>query len=360
MASYYTDTRVRCNFLDSENVAYEVVPTIASLTITATRYDGAGNSEVWTIDKDTVNRFEVDTGVLYLNFFGSERVSQYPFGTITIETTEEDEFQSPHDITIDLTSSGTTRVWSSNLDTDASDGLNYTPIGIIEADSDLIFNGTGSAAAVDSGGSIEANTIQITDASQNVTLNNATTLHTGIALVVGTLGINDVVTIGSEFAAAALSTFAAGPAASIVVQNAGFINTGGHAMPPIEINANTAINDGCTITSVTCGTDGITVTWEEGETFTITALAAANWNGAAGSLNAFRSSVPGTQYTIDIPNAETMEYMNPQDCVLTGFEITVDDGTSADGGNNEGWIFPEGMKSKKLYKMHKIHRLIYA
>jgi hypothetical protein len=33
--------------------------------------------------------------------------------------------------------------------------------------------------------------------------------------------------------------------------------------------------------------------------------------------------------------------MNPQDCNVTGFTITADDGTSQSGGNNDGWDFPD-------------------
>ena len=66
-----------------------------------------------------------------------------------------------------------------------------------------------------------------------------------------------------------------------------------------------------------------------------------DWDGGIGNLNEFRSTIPGNQYTLDIPNALTLQYVNPQDSALLGFQIDVSDGTSVDSGNNDAnWIWP--------------------
>jgi hypothetical protein len=85
--------------------------------------------------------------------------------------------------------------------------------------------------------------------------------------------------------------------------------------------------------------DGKTYTWQAGKTFTPLALAAADWSGSASTTTKFVSSSPATQYTIAIPDALTLSWMEPTDCAVTGYTITATDGTSIDGGNNSGWVF---------------------
>ena len=90
-------------------------------------------------------------------------------------------------------------------------------------------------------------------------------------------------------------------------------------------------------------TPGETFTVPAGDTVIVLNLDASDWSGTVGALVAFRSSIPGTQYTINIPADIALEYMNPQDCVITGGTITQTDST--DGGNNVGWDFPAAQSS---------------
>lgn len=120
------------------------------------------------------------------------------------------------------------------------------------------------------------------------------------------------------------------------------VTTNGKALPQCTFNATFLINDSCTIARLIFGVDGITGTFEAGQTFTITNLAAANWSGAAGLLNRFQSFIPGVQYTLAIPNAAVLSYVNPQDSNLSAaFQLDCRDGTSVNGGNNDvDWLFP--------------------
>jgi hypothetical protein len=113
----------------------------------------------------------------------------------------------------------------------------------------------------------------------------------------------------------------------------------GDTAPSTIFLNNGYLDSGYSLTRLTL-TDGKTYTWQAGKTFAVINLAAADWTGSSPTRTAFRSNSTGTQYTIGLPNAATLEWMNPQDCKLTGYSITVSDGTSLDGGNNTGWIFP--------------------
>jgi hypothetical protein len=119
------------------------------------------------------------------------------------------------------------------------------------------------------------------------------------------------------------------------------ITTNGKALPQLTTTNNATINDGCTIARL-IPADGKTLTLEAGETFAVSAYTSGDWNGTAGNLVKWVSSSPGTAYTIAIPSAITASYNNPTDFTASGYTITAIDGTSLDGGNNTGWIFPTG------------------
>jgi hypothetical protein len=201
-----------------------------------------------------------------------------------------------------------------------------------------------------------ANTVTCADAL-TLAANGDLTLTTGtlnLAIFNLTVGgdtyVNGVSTLNAtgstcsfagNYTTAVASTVTINPATNYTFTAVTAIVTNGITLPSCTFNDDFTISDTCIITSLIIGVDGITGTFEAGNIFTITLLAAADWDGALGALNAFRSTIPGTQYTLAIPNALTLQYMNPQDSALLGFQITVDDGTSVDGGNNDAnWIWP--------------------
>lgn len=167
----------------------------------------------------------------------------------------------------------------------------------------------------------------------------------------GTTAINGTSTLNAtastcsfagNYTTAAGATVTLNAATNYTFTAAAIVTTNGIALPQCTFNAAFSINDSCTISRLIWGIDGITGTFEATQTFTLTNLAAASWNGSAGLLNAVRSSIPGTQFTLAIPNIVTLQYINPRDADLAGgFQITVNDGTSVDGGNNDvNWIWP--------------------
>jgi hypothetical protein len=88
---------------------------------------------------------------------------------------------------------------------------------------------------------------------------------------------------------------------------------------------------------------GSTITWTTGTNiWTIPAYTANDWGGDASADVAWRSSTPGTQYRILAPAGVVVSNMNPQDNLNSGTDINAMDGTSRDGGNNIGWLFPAG------------------
>jgi hypothetical protein len=202
-----------------------------------------------------------------------------------------------------------------------------------------------------------ANTVTLADAlilaaAGDLTLTAGTlNLSTFNLTVGGNTAVNGTSTLNAtastcsfagNYTTAAGSTITINAATNYTFTAAAIVTTNGKALPQCTFNAAFSLNDSCTITRLIWGVDGITGTFEATQTFTLTNLAAANLSGAAGLLNAFRSSVPGTQYTLAIPNIVTLQYVNPQDADLAGgFQITVNDGTSLNGGNNDvNWIWP--------------------
>jgi len=96
----------------------------------------------------------------------------------------------------------------------------------------------------------------------------------------------------------------------------------------------------------TSGVTG-TITIEAGATLTLSNLTNTDLNGVAGALTQWKSSSSGTQFNLIIPDEIILIYQNPQDCNSSDI-ITVDDGTSVDGGNNVNWIFPDVTDDKIL------------
>jgi fibronectin-binding autotransporter adhesin len=217
-----------------------------------------------------------------------------------------------------------------------------------------LFTITGTSTITSNGKSFYDLTINA-PAATVVFADNITLASGGdLTITAGTLNMSgDTVTVGSDITVNSAATLTIDATSAFVVLGNGVISTGGKSFPQTTINGNTAINGGNTIARLIYGTDGKTITWQSGQTFTISNLTAANWNGADGNLNAFRSSTPGTQYALAIPGAVTLEYMNPQDCAVTGYEITANDGTSVNGGNNSGWLFPARRAGGWRQKMGK-------
>lgn len=197
-----------------------------------------------------------------------------------------------------------------------------------------------------------AKTITMVDAISIVsafTLTAGTlTTATFAVTVVGNVQINGTSTLtasgstctfGGDYTTVAGSTITINAATNYTfTKNGAIVTTNGKALPQCTFNANFTINDSCTITRLIRGVDGFTGTFEAGQTFTISNLAAANWSGAVAALNAVRSSIPGTQFTIVMPNAVTLTFYDSQDCIYQGFDVTANDGTSITRGNNVRYL----------------------
>ncbi len=82
-----------------------------------------------------------------------------------------------------------------------------------------------------------------------------------------------------------------------------------------------------------------TITVKDGATLTLLNLTDTDLNGVSGALTQWMSSLTGTQFNLVIPDVITLTYQNPKDC-NSDKVITVNDGTSVDGGNNTNWTFP--------------------
>ena len=204
------------------------------------------------------------------------------------------------------------------------------------------------------------NTASITSSGKsfnNVTLNASGKVITFIDNAIinsltasaGTLSMNGVQISVVGNASFAPSTTLTKNATSYFLFNGSGTQTlasGGKSLPQCTFNNNFAIQTACTIYRLIWGVDGFTGTFDSGATYIISNLTASDWNGSVGNLNALRSSSTGNQFTLTIPNIATLQYMNPQDCIVSQI-ITVNDKTSLNGGNNSGWIFP--VKSKIIW-----------
>jgi hypothetical protein len=146
--------------------------------------------------------------------------------------------------------------------------------------------------------------------------------------------------ISGSYTVGANHTINAGTSSINLYGTSGVLTTNGKTLYDVYIHNHTTINDGCTFHKLAWGTDGKQITFEAGNTFTLTSLDATDWSGSVGQLNKMISSVPTTAYTIAIPNTITASYMDVTDCTITGGNINVYDGTSTDGGNNSAtWVW---------------------
>ena len=83
-----------------------------------------------------------------------------------------------------------------------------------------------------------------------------------------------------------------------------------------------------------------TLTFAAGSVQTITAATGSvTLQGAAGQLLSLRSSVPGTQWSVNATSPRTLGYLNVQDANNTNATIMAAGSTSVNSGNNTSWTF---------------------
>ena len=83
-----------------------------------------------------------------------------------------------------------------------------------------------------------------------------------------------------------------------------------------------------------------TLTFAAGSVQTITAgTGSLTLQGAAGQLLSLRSSVPGTQWSVNATSPRTLGYLNVQDANNTNATIMAAGSTSLNSGNNTSWTF---------------------
>lgn len=179
-----------------------------------------------------------------------------------------------------------------------------------------------------------------------------------IRVDIGTLDTNEkVVVCGKDlqidatevgdFTASVISIYGdyfSGPTATITIDastefkfyGTNTITTNTIAMPKTTLFGDATINDGCTIARLIL-TDGKTTTFEAGETFTITAYTAADWDGSAGSRTKLRSTIDSTAFTIVMPSDLAMNYVDVKDCTSDTHTMTVTAGIDRTGNTN--WVF---------------------
>jgi hypothetical protein len=232
-------------------------------------------------------------------------------------------------------------------------GLSWDPGTILAVGEDvynLTMGGSGYISAITSDINIVGNlTIAEgtnTTGGYDFTVEDSIKVTTATSVLIDT---SSTITIGGDFVVSSGSATLTHNATSeyIFTKDGADITSAGKSLPKITANDNFSVNDGCTIAQLIYGTDGKTGTFEQGETFVISALDTSDWNGAEGFLNKFRSSLPGTQYTINIPGDTVLSYVNPRDYLsldsLTAYN-------SVDSTNNTKWGFgASGVTSKTHY-----------
>jgi hypothetical protein len=242
------------------------------------------------------------------------------FQTCQIIATSAWTFGSNHTV-----NPGTFLVTITNTSTITSNGKSFFDLTINAAAKTITMADALICAA---GGDLTVTAGTLTTSIFNLTVG-------GDVSITGTLTVSgSTCSFGGNYTTAAASTININAATNYTFTAVTVVTTNGKALPQCTFNNNFSINDTCTITRLIFGVDGFTGTFEAGQTFTITNLVAANWSGALGARNAVRSSVPGTQFTLALPNAATLTYWDSRDCIYQGFEITANDGTSITYGNN--------------------------
>ena len=115
------------------------------------------------------------------------------------------------------------------------------------------------------------------------------------------------------------------------------IITNGISMPKTTLYSDISIDDGCTIARLIL-TAGKTTTFEAGETFTITAYTAGDWDGTApATFTKIESDTPASDFTVVMPSALAINYIDVTDCESDTHTMTVAFGV--DGTGNTNWSF---------------------
>lgn len=211
--------------------------------------------------------------------------------------------------------------------------------------------------------------VDIDASGKTVDLNDAIDITGDLTIIAGTFDsdgfnvtvdgnviINDtadltssICTFGGNYTNDIGSTVTTTGATFTFTKDGAVIYTSGKSLPQCTFNNNATFYSSCTIHSIIWGVDGKTLTFQAEETFTLSNLSAANWNGSAENLNKLRSTNEGTQYNLVIPADVSLEYMDVKDAaIMPEHVIYVDDGTSIDGGNNNGWVFPDAHPENEI------------
>jgi hypothetical protein len=83
-----------------------------------------------------------------------------------------------------------------------------------------------------------------------------------------------------------------------------------------------------------------TLTFTAGTTYTVSAATGSlTLQGAAGQRLSLRSSIPGTQWTINATSPRTLGYLDVQDSKNSNATVMAAGPTSVDSGNNTSWTF---------------------
>ncbi len=107
--------------------------------------------------------------------------------------------------------------------------------------------------------------------------------------------------------------------------------------PGVAFGADATMSGTYTIT-----TAGVKVQYNSGSTYTVTNI---NWVGAIGNLIYFRNSnLSAGSWILNVSGTQTVQYVDVARSDATpGVDITANDGTSNDCGNNPGWVFTTGI-----------------
>lgn len=217
-----------------------------------------------------------------------------------------------------------------------TNGSNHT---IVWGTSKQTFTG---AATLTSAGKGLADSVIINATGATVATADAASMG-ALNVIAGTLNISgDSLTIARGAAVASGATLTTDASSKIAFTGDGarvYLGTK-TTWPVTYFHNNGYLYDGGTLVRLIRAVDGKTLTLEAAKTFTLTAADAANLDGAAGSRNVWRSTTPGTQYTVALPNALTLSYQDAQDFNASGYAITATDKTSVNSGNNVNWIWP--------------------
>ncbi|MDD4957146.1 MAG: filamentous hemagglutinin N-terminal domain-containing protein [Candidatus Omnitrophica bacterium] len=309
--------------------------TAGSLTLSAATGIGILGGEDVDISADSLFAEVTGPGDIHINEFGSITISSTSTYDGSIDITSEEKMTvsdiaagGAGDISLctgsgDLELAGNITANAGNVSLAAGGAFTHIS-GVIHTDTtgDVSISSVGASSLGD------------------ITSAGALNLDTGSAATYGSTGTID--TVGAVVISSGVNVDANSSVWTVGGDwtNNGTFN-GDTSSVTLDGASDAAVTGPNTFGDLAIETEGKTVTFEAGETQTVTGEFSAQGSSGVGNLVTLRSSSAGSAWGLDIQGAASVNFADVKDSANVGTEITATN--SKDRGGNTGWSFESSL-----------------